>query len=69
MSTVQVQLDRLKNLSPAKREALFKALHTERLHDAEKRNEQHCNRTGPAPLSVAQRHLFLLDQKFPSLLL
>jgi hypothetical protein len=66
MSTVQVQLDRLKNLSPAKREALFKTLHAERLRDAEKRNGQHRNRTGHAPLSVAQRHLFLLDQEFPS---
>jgi hypothetical protein len=66
MSTVQLQRDRLKNLSPAKREALLKTLHAERLRDAEKRNEQRRKRTGPARLSVAQRHLFMLDQNFPA---
>jgi len=65
ISATKEHAERLKNLSPAKRAALFKLLQQERARTAQQNAPQRQENAGPAPLSFAQQRLWFLNRLAP----
>ena len=65
MPIIDNRSERLRNLSPAKRMLLLKALQNEAVRAEESRTIPGRPEDGPARLSFAQRRLFFIDQLYP----
>jgi NRPS condensation-like uncharacterized protein len=67
MHNFETQLQRLRNLTPAKRAALMQMLHRDRIQKEGVRIQHQHDRAGTAWLSVAQQQMFFLEQIAPGL--